>query len=179
MPDDAVVGLTTPEVSRLTGVPVSTLHNWIAKKLVRPSIRGPEGRRVACYWSIRDVVIVRTVRALREAGCSPAGVKRVKQIVEEQWGESVASLHLFWDGSDVIAVTDWEDVRSVLQQPGQQMLHVVGIALHEWESELAATASTVRLDPVDLRKRRKARASAPPIETMRITPKHSTRRAAR
>src|SRR6266498_2196390 len=130
------LGLDTRAVSQLAGVNMATLDYWVRTGLVEPSIRGSSGRRVSRMWSVRDAVVVRTVKALRDAGCSLQTVRRAKQLLEERWRESVSEAVLLWDGrSDLIKMTRWGTVESLLKSPGQQLLHLVAIPLPHWRRE--------------------------------------------
>jgi DNA-binding transcriptional MerR regulator len=151
----ATVGLATQRVSQLAGVPVSTLDYWVRQGLVKPSVRSSEGRRVTRYWSVRDLVIVRTVRTLREAGCSLQGVRKVKSLIEREWRGDLSSVNVYWDGSDVRAVSDWDQLTSMLHRPNQEVLHLVAVPLEAWASEAAALAEEIDLDVMRQRKRRR------------------------
>lgn len=155
---DVAVGLSTQTVSRLAGVPSSTLDYWVRLKLVRPSVRPPDGRRVARYWSVQDLVVVRTIRTLRDAGCSLQGVRKVKAVIEDQWQEDLSSVHVYWDGSDVRAVKDWNRVISLLDRPNQEVLHLVSVPVEAWASE--ATDAAEEIDLAEIRERRKKRKRA-------------------
>jgi hypothetical protein len=97
---------------------------------------------------VRDVVVVRAIKALRDAGCPLSRVRKVKQLVEETWGQDLTATVLFWDGRDVLAVRPWGDVISTLARPGQQVLHFVALPLAEWveETELRAKSRPVSMD---------------------------------
>jgi DNA-binding transcriptional MerR regulator len=170
MSPDEPIGLTTQQVSRLADTPVSTLDHWIRTGLVRPSIRPPQGRRVARYWSVQDLVTVRTIRTLRQAGCTLAGVRQVKRVIEAQWSDDLSSVHVYWDGADVRAVDEWAQLVSLLEQPGQQVLHLVAIPVETWANEAARAANPI--DQSVLRTRRRKRARRSPVQTRPLVPRN-------
>lgn len=137
-----VASLETPAVCALAGVKPQTLDYWARTGLVVPSVRASAGRRVPRLWSVKDVVIVRAIKALRDAGCPLAKVRRVKMLVEEIWGQDLTATVLFWDGRDVLAVRPWGEVESALSRPGQQVLHLVALPLHHWVTETQQRAGT-------------------------------------
>jgi len=143
-------------VCALTGIPSATLDYWARTGLVRPSLVGPEGRRYTRWWSIADVVAVRAVKALREAGCPLQKVRRAQTIVKQmRIGQPVGEVVLFWDGSDVLALEEWGNLVSALKHPGQMVLHLVALPVTHWSRE--AEASAVEVDLSELRQHRKAR----------------------
>ena len=144
-----IASLETPEVCALAGIKPQTLDYWARTGLVVPSVRGSSGRRVPRLWSVKDVVIVRAIKALRDAGCPLSKVRQVKRLVEESWGQDLTATVLFWDGRDVLAVRPWGEVESLLARPGQTVLHLVALPLHHWvtEAEQRARAQPVALDP--------------------------------
>ena len=135
----------------LAGIKPQTLDYWARTGLVTPSVRGSSGRRVPRLWSVKDVVIVRAIKALRDAGCPLPKVRQVKRLVEQSWGQDLAATVMFWDGQDVLALRAWGDVESTLSRPGQQVLHLVALPLHHWvieaESQAQPAPAVVRLRP--------------------------------
>jgi DNA-binding transcriptional MerR regulator len=134
-PRRLVASLETPSVCALAGVKPQTLDYWARTGLVVPSVRASAGRRIPRLWSVKDVVIVRAIKALRDAGCPLAKVRRVKRLVDESWGQDLTATVLFWDGRDVLAVRSSGEVESMLLRPGQQVLHLVVLPLHHWVTE--------------------------------------------
>lgn len=141
MSGTTVRALETGTVCRLAQVAPTTLDYWVRNGLVVPSVRGPMGRRRTRLWSIADVVAVRAVKALREAGCPLQRVREVKTLLERNWAEDLADYVLYWDGGDVLGVDRWGNLQSLLRQPSQQMLlHVVAVPIDDWRSEATGQA---------------------------------------
>jgi DNA-binding transcriptional MerR regulator len=138
--DSTVVeAIPTPALCRLAGVKRQTLDHWVKSGLVTASFRGSEGRRRTRWWSINDVVVVRAVRTLREAGCPLQQVKKAKALLDGA-GISMSQALLYWDGKDVLSVEEWGTVRSMVRRPGQQVLHVVALPLRHWFAEARSKA---------------------------------------
>jgi DNA-binding transcriptional MerR regulator len=148
-------GLRSSEVCRLLGLPSSTLNYWVQIGLVRPTIRGPQGRRVEQYWSVADVVVVRSVRELRRSGASLQQVRRaVKRLTNI--GVGIASARLYWDGKDVIVQTDTGDFVSGLERPGQLVWFLTALPLKKWYAEADRWSTPVELDVLKDRDRVRA-----------------------
>ncbi len=122
-------------MSALAGVKPQTLDYWTRTGLVTPSVRASSGRRVPRLWSVKDVVIVRAIKALRDAGCPLSKVRKVKELIADSWNQDLSAAVLFWDGRDVLAVRPWGEVESALVHPGQHVLHLVALPLHHWVRE--------------------------------------------
>jgi DNA-binding transcriptional MerR regulator len=138
---DVVASLATPQVCALAGLKPQTLDYWARTGLVTPSVRTSCGRRVPRLWSVKDVIVVRAIKALRDAGCPLSRVRRVKRLVEEGWRQDFSEVVLFWDGRDVLALRPWGDVESAFARPGQQALHLVVLPLGHWIHETLRLAS--------------------------------------
>ena len=124
---------------------MSTLEYWVRTGMVSPSIRPSTGKRATRWWSISDVVVVRAIKALRQAGCPLQRVREVKTLIEGTWGEPMESVVLYWDGSDVLGIERWGTVRSAMKHPGQQMFHVVALPMDAWRSEVEQSAEAINV----------------------------------
>ncbi len=156
MVDDPPIGLPSHRVWALAGIPPSTLNYWVQTGVVRPSLRGPEGKRVEQWWTTRDVVVVRVVRALRTAGAPMAQIRRARRQLES-WGEDLASCQLYWDGRSVLVADGHDAPVSVGLQPGQRVWHFMVLPVGEWEAEAATDDEAVPVDLLQFRQRRRAR----------------------
>lgn len=166
--DDAIMGFTTPQVAAISGVPMSTLHYWATTGIVTPSIRASEGRRVTRWWSLTDLVAVRSVKALREAGCPLQTLRQAQALLEGRWDDARASAVLYWDGAELLEIDSIGSIRSAVRHPGQGVLHLLAIPVGQWRSEHVDQATVVdvaRLE--DLRRKREGRSDTPitPVQT--------------
>lgn len=86
--------------------------------VVRPSIAGSRGRGAGRRYSLRDIVMLRTVRELRDAGLSLQRVRTVvKRLAAE--GEDLASVRVLTDGREAWVALDREHLLAMLEEPGQ------------------------------------------------------------
>lgn len=112
-------GFSTPEVSRLTGVVLRTIQYWVTTGLLTPGITIPGGIGRPARWSFTDVVAVRVIRELREAGASVQSLRRVKDVLAPYFEHPFAQAWLVCDGVDVYLHQDRRTVMSLLKRPGQ------------------------------------------------------------
>ena len=110
------VSFTAAQAARLTGCSLSQLSSWERTGLVAPP-PGPTPR-----YSFQDLVALRVVASLLDAGLSLARIRRaVRYLVES--GEDVAALSLVTDGDTVWACRDDGQILDALRH-GQLALFV-------------------------------------------------------
>lgn len=140
--EHSAAGLATPEVVALCGVPASTLANWVSKGLCTPSLAQSGGRqRATQYWSIRDVVTIKAVRTLRQAGCPLAVLRQASETLADAWQRGLNDAVLWWDGEDILTLTPAGDVVSLVTRKGQGLFSVAAVVnvscpVGEWERQL-------------------------------------------
>lgn len=153
-------GYSSPSVCAITGVPPSTLNYWARTGVVVPSLRTSAGRRATLWWSLSDLVAVRSVKALRDAGCPLQTLRRIQTVIAETWSEDLGSSVLHWDGVDVIRVGPFGEVESLVRHPGQEVLHVMALPIGRWQADLAQQAEVVDIEKLRDNDRRRAQMSA-------------------
>jgi len=139
--DPSTPYLETPEVLRLCGLPYSTLDYWVRTGLVAPSVRGGSGRRRTRQWSVLDVVCVRALKELRDAGASVRVLKRAQTMLRDTWTATLRDRMLYWDGGDLIQIDEWENLVSLFAAPGQSVLHVVALSVDALRAEAESVAA--------------------------------------
>lgn len=126
----------TAVICRLAGVPKSTLDYWVRSGLVAPSVRPTPGHRVSRLWTVEDAVLARAIKVLRDAGCPVRVLKKAQAFLKSEWKPLLGSSHLFWDGSDLFRIGDWDEVQSTVKNPGQQAFRMVTLPVDAWAEEL-------------------------------------------
>jgi DNA-binding transcriptional MerR regulator len=122
-------GYTAIQAARLAGCTTSQLDAWRRIGLVVPATGDP------APYSFRDLVALRMVASLLDAGVAMARIRRaVGELVRA--GEDVASLLLVSEGDAVLACRDDGQVLDVLRN-GQLVLFVsIGRLAGEVEAEV-------------------------------------------
>ncbi|MGZ3546670.1 MAG: helix-turn-helix domain-containing protein [Gemmatimonadaceae bacterium] len=134
--------METRSVCELAGLKISTLDYWVRTQLVVPSVRDGTGHRITRLWSVQDAVVVRTIKALRDAGCPLQSLRRVKQHLEDHWNETVAENVLVWTGDDLQTIDRWGNLRSLWRKPDQLTFHLVAMPVAKWRAETEAVYAT-------------------------------------
>ena len=121
------VGFTPRQVTRLTGVPYSTLNLWARKGLIRPSIDEGSGSGNERVYSFRDLIALKVAFTLRKAGVTTSSLEKLVQFLHEheQMEQPLSEARLVVTGRDVVAVRNDRELMSVLSKPGQSCLSFV------------------------------------------------------
>jgi len=109
------VGYTAAQAAKLAGCTVSQLRYWSRSRLVTPTAEGGG-------YSFRDLVALRVVRSLLDAGLSSTRVHAALRWVREA-GEDLAGLRIVTDGRTVWACHDDGQILDALRA-GQLALFV-------------------------------------------------------
>ena len=109
------MGYTSAQAARLTGCTVSQLRYWVRSGLVPPTADGGG-------YTFRDLVALRVVRSLLDAGLSSTRVHAAVRWVRES-GDDLASLRIVTDGRSVWACHDDGQILDALHA-GQLALFV-------------------------------------------------------
>ncbi|MBZ5490322.1 MAG: MerR family transcriptional regulator [Acidobacteriia bacterium] len=120
------VGFTPRQVTRLTGVPYSTLNLWAKKGLIRPSVSEGVGSGSERIYSFSDLVALKVAFELRKSGVTTSSLKKVVKFLheDEEIEKPLSEVRLVVTGGDVAIVREGELI-SVLSRPGQGYLSFV------------------------------------------------------
>jgi DNA-binding transcriptional MerR regulator len=96
---------STREAARVSGVSHRTVDYWAKTKLLVPSIADANGTGTDRLYSFDDLVALRVVRELRQAGISTQALREVvKKLREKGWPKALSQLRLVGIGSQVCVV---------------------------------------------------------------------------
>jgi DNA-binding transcriptional MerR regulator len=131
------VGYTAAQTSRLTGCTAAQLQSWQRIGLVVPSEGSAGARRT---YSFRDLVALRVVASLLEAGLALTRIRRALQYLVES-GDDVAQLRIVTDGESVWACRDDGQILDALRKGQLALFVAVGTMAEEMESEVRTFAA--------------------------------------
>lgn len=160
---DDEAGYRGPTVCKVVGITYRQLDYWARTSLVVPSIRAATGSGSQRLYSFRDVLVVKIVKRLLDAGVSLQQIRVAVGHLQGQGVEDLSQITLMSDGSSVFACTSANEVIDLVQG-GQG---VFGIAVgHVWRevqgtlSELPSERPADEVAPVDELAARRAQRSA-------------------
>jgi DNA-binding transcriptional MerR regulator len=120
-------GFRGPQVCALIGITYRQLDYWARTGLLRPSIADARGSGTQRLYSYTDVVELKVIKQLLDAGISLQRARRAVECLREGLGGDLASSNLVLVGSNsVLAHSDGEVVD--LLKGGQGVLNIVPLS---------------------------------------------------
>jgi DNA-binding transcriptional MerR regulator len=135
--DEQAVGYRGVTACHAAGITYRQLDYWARTGLVVPSVRDASGSGTQRLYSFRDIVVLKVVKRLLDAGVSLQNIRKAIETLR-QWGEDdLASITLISDGTTVYECRSAEEVVDLLQG-GQGVFGIaVSGAFREIQGSLA------------------------------------------
>lgn len=132
-------GFRGPQVCKIVGITYRQLDYWARTDLVTPSIQDARGSGSQRLYSFEDLVDLKLVKKLLDAGVS---LQRVREAIDylHEMGHDPTGVTIASDGKTVYACKSPEEVFDLLRK-GQG---VFGIALDPVMEELQGSVSELR-----------------------------------
>jgi DNA-binding transcriptional MerR regulator len=142
-PETAGVGYRGPTVNKLVGITYRQLDYWTRTGLVTPSVRAAGGSGSHRLYSFEDVVELRVIKRLLDAGISLQKIREaIGYLRLESAGRPLSDVTLISDGERIYACHSGEEVIDVLSN-GQA---VFGIAVGRVWSDTEGDVAHLPLD---------------------------------
>jgi len=153
--ENGTVGYRGVTACHAVGISYRQLDYWARTTLVVPSIRDASGSGTQRLYSFRDLVVLKVVKRLLDAGVSLQNIRRAIDTLRSRGVDDLAGITLISDGTTVYECRSPEEVVDLLQG-GQG---VFGIAIGGAFKEIQGSLSHLPAEP----------ASGTPIETPQAT----------
>ncbi|MEV4125307.1 MerR family transcriptional regulator [Nocardia sp. NPDC049707] len=167
-PDDSVpddlVGYRVPSACQVAGITYRQLDYWARTGLVVPSIRGAAGSGSQRLYSFKDILVLKIVKRLLDAGISLQNIRIAVDHLRSRGVQDLAGITLFSDGTSVYECASPEEVVDLLQ--GGQGVFGIAVsgamreltgAIANFPAERAVSGSASERPEDELSFRRKAR----------------------
>jgi DNA-binding transcriptional MerR regulator len=127
-------GYRAPQVCKIVGITYRQLDYWARTRLLTPSVRGARGSGSQRLYAFADIVQLRVVKRLLDAGMSLKRIRQAMEILRCQLDSErpLADVTLLSDGSTIFAAHSADEVVDVFRR-GQG---VFGIAVGPVQAEL-------------------------------------------
>jgi DNA-binding transcriptional MerR regulator len=127
-------GYRAPQVCNLVGITYRQLDYWARTNLISPSLQRAAGSGSQRLYSFSDVVQLKVIKRLLDAGMSLKKIRQAVEILKEQMESDrpLADVTLLSDGQTIYAAHSEEEVVDVFRR-GQG---VFGIAIGPVETEV-------------------------------------------
>jgi DNA-binding transcriptional MerR regulator len=131
-------GFRVPEVCKIVGISYRQLDYWARTDLVTPSVRDARGSGTQRLYSFQDLVVLRVIKRLIDAGVS---LQRVRTAVEylQEMDEDASGVTLFSDGKGVYQAHSPEAVVDLLNKGQGVFAIAVDKVWSDLEGSLAKT----------------------------------------
>src|SRR5215470_9385378 len=134
---DETVGYRGVTACHAAGISYRQLDYWARTSLVVPSIRDASGSGSQRLYSFRDLVVLKVVKRLLDAGVSLQNIRRAIEALRSRGVEDLAGITLISDGTTVYECRSPEEVVDLLQG-GQGVFGIaIGGAFKEIQGSLA------------------------------------------
>ena len=129
-------GYTGPEVCKITGITYRQLDHWTTSSLIKASIRNLKGSGFHRVYSFQDIIQIKLVNKLREAGVSLQKIRIALKNIESILGDNIniSDVSVFSDGKSIYVISDNDQMIDLLKK-GQA---VFGISLGPVHTEAEA-----------------------------------------
>ena len=104
------------KAAEIVGITYRQLDYWARTDLVRPSVTDAAGSGSRRQYSYRDLLELKVIKTLLDAGIKLESVRSVFAYLREQLGEDVASAQLVISGATAVLVNDDDELVDVLKQ---------------------------------------------------------------
>jgi DNA-binding transcriptional MerR regulator len=158
-------GYRGPTACSAAGITYRQLDYWARTGLIDPSVRGATGSGTQRLYSFRDILLLKVIKRLLDAGVSLQQIRTAVQHLRARGTDDLTGVTLMSDGATVYECTSNDEVIDLLQ--GGQGVFGIAIggvwreiegSLAELPSERVAEESTAAAAD-ELAARRRARAT--------------------
>jgi DNA-binding transcriptional MerR regulator len=143
LPDD--VGYRGPTACKAAGITYRQLDYWARTGLVEPTVRGATGSGTQRLYSFRDILLLKVIKRLLDAGISLQQIRTAVQHLRARGTDDLTQVTLMSDGASVYYCTSNDEVIDLLQG-GQG---VFGIAIGGVWREIEGSLSELPSEKAD------------------------------
>ena len=122
----AAVGFSGTRAAKIVGISYRQLDYWARTDLVRPSLSDASGSGSRRSYSYRDLLELRVIKSLLDAGIKLESVRRAFQYLREHVDTDIAAAHLVISGDDVL-LCDGDQLIDVVRRGGQGVFNILAI----------------------------------------------------
>lgn len=121
-----MAGFSGTKAAKIVGISYRQLDYWARTDLVRPSLTDAKGSGSRRAYSYRDLLELRIIKSLLDAGIKLESVREVFSYLREHVTTDIASAHIVIDGAQVV-LCDGDQLIDVMRN-GQGVLNVLAMA---------------------------------------------------
>ena len=154
-PSGADRGFSGKQAAEIVGITYRQLDYWARTELVTPTLASARGSGTRRRYSYQDLLELKVVKSLLDAGIDLQKVRDVFTYVREQLGGDVVTANLVIQGTKSVLVRTDGEVIDILKQ-GQGVLNILPLAgvkeeldaaIHSFEDARDSAAATAANEP--------------------------------
>jgi DNA-binding transcriptional MerR regulator len=151
-------GFRGPQVCKIVGITYRQLDYWARTGLLRPSITDARGSGTQRCYSYHDVLDLKVIKQLLDAGVSLRQARRAVECLREDLGADLATANLVLAGTDAVLAHSEGEVVDLLRG-GQGVLNIVPLCglVQELETDIVRFGRSGSVDLVGAQDRAAAR----------------------
>lgn len=120
------IGFSGTKAAGVVGISYRQLDYWARTDLIRPSLTDACGSGSRRMYSYRDLLELRVIKSLLDAGIKLESVRKAFTYLREQADTDIATATLVISGNDVL-LCDGEMLIDIVRRGGQGVLNVLAI----------------------------------------------------
>ncbi len=129
--------LTLPQIAELVGVEYRTLHSWLQRGLLRPSLQASRGTGVPNLFSIEDAIRAKVIADLRQSGASFDRLQEATEQLDDHPHALTSGATVLVNGS--VSILDEEEVAAALKKESIALVYNTGYAVRAITSGVVTT----------------------------------------
>jgi DNA-binding transcriptional MerR regulator len=135
-------------VCKIVGISYRQLDYWARTDLVRPSIADARGSGTQRTYSYRDLVRLKVVKSLLDAGVKLQTARSAIEYLKEDLGDDWASASLVLNGNTSVLARTGDDLVDLVRR-GQGVLNIVplGHVVDELDNRIVEMHPDLRREP--------------------------------
>ena len=124
---DPIDGYSGHRTAEIVGITYRQLDYWARTDLIRPSLADARGSGTRRRYSYRDLLQLRAIKALLDAGIRLQLIRDVFEYMEDQLDEDVTQVNLVIQGTSVMVRRGEDEIIDLLRN-GQGVLNILPLA---------------------------------------------------
>ena len=129
--------LTLPELAQTIGVEYRTLHSWVGRGILPPSVQASRGAGVPNLFSTQDAVKAKVVAELRQTGVSFDMLKQTSQKLDDHPLALTDGAIVLVNGS--VSIVDAQGAAAAIQRDALTLAYNTTHAVQAIAAALPAT----------------------------------------
>ena len=121
-------GFSGQKAAEIVGITYRQLDYWARTDLIRPSLAEAAGSGSRRQYSYRDLLELRMIKSLLDAGIKLESVREVFKNLRETVGADIASANIVISGKTSVVLRTSDQLIELMSRGGQGVLNILPLA---------------------------------------------------